>query len=109
MAETPIVHIIKGRGEKLKDMPAVKASIEKYSNNSEEMNVAHRLLYTTRGKAAKREMKGNILEFSGFLKDAPKDYDAKKLDEEDEEVEVRTVMHTVYIDVPIDRRLRPVH
>jgi hypothetical protein len=108
MAETPIVRIIKGRGKKLKDMPAVKASIEKYSNNSDEMNVAHRFLYTTRGKVAKREIKANILEFSGFLKDVPKGYDAKKLEDEDEEAEVRTVMH-IYICVPIDRRLKPVH
>jgi hypothetical protein len=66
-------------------------------------------LYTTRGKVGKREIKGNILEFSGFLKDAPKGYDADKLEEEDEEAEVRTVMHNIYIGVPVDRRLKPVH
>jgi 16S rRNA C1402 (ribose-2'-O) methylase RsmI len=48
-------------------------------------------LYTRQGKPAKREIKKNVLEFSGFL---PKAYgqDKKELEALEEEAEVRVVV-----------------
>lgn len=86
MKEQPSVRIIKGRGKTLKDMPSVVESIKR---SSDDITFAHRFLYGKRGgKLSKKEMTSNILAFSGYLKLVPKGYDEKKLDAEDEEVEV---------------------
>ena len=83
------VQIFRGRGKKLRDINTVKESINSFSMNSEEVAQAHRFLYTMRGRVARREMKSNILEFSGYLKHIPKGSDEKKIEEEDEDDEVR--------------------
>lgn len=86
------LRIIKGRGKKLGAIPSVKESIDKYTMNSEEMLAAHRLLFNMRAGVPKREMKHNILSFSGYLKEIPKGYDKEKMKEEDEAEEVRAYM-----------------
>jgi hypothetical protein len=83
------IQIFRGRGKKLQDIDSVKESINSYSMNSEEVAQAHRFLYTMRGRVARREMKSNILEFSGYLKHIPKGVDEKKIEVEDEFDEVR--------------------
>jgi hypothetical protein len=79
----------RGRGKKLKDIDSVKESVEQFSMNSEEMVMAHKFLYTMRGRVPRRDMKTNVLEFSGFLKYMPEDADEKGFEEDDEEAEVR--------------------
>ncbi len=82
------VKIIKGRGKKLKGMPSVVASIE--SHSLEDVLFAHKFLFGNRGSTLKKkELTANLLEFSGYLKDAPKGYDKDKLEAEDELEEVR--------------------
>ena len=81
--------IIKGRGVKLGDLPAVRSSIEKYKASSNECQTAHKLLYTMRSKPALKDVKNNILNFSGYLVPLPKNYDEKVMEKEDENEEVR--------------------
>jgi hypothetical protein len=85
----PTVQIFRGRGKKLRDIDTVKESINSHSMNSEEVAQAHRFLYTMRGRVARREMKSNILEFSGYLKHIQKGVDEKVIEKDDEDDEVR--------------------
>jgi len=84
------VSVRMGRGTPLGELPAVAESIESFSSTSEELLVLHRLLYTTRGKPPKKDLKSNILAFSGYLPVKDKELDKKAQDEIDEELEVRT-------------------
>ena len=84
------VSVLMGRGTPLGELPAVAESIESFPNTSEELLVVHRLLYTTRGKPPKKDMKSNILAFSGYLPVKDKELDKKAQDALDEELEVRT-------------------
>lgn len=89
MADKPQVTIVKGRGKKLKEFPTVVASFEKCS--TDDALFAHKFLFGNRGShLKKKELVNNLLEFSGYLKEVPKGYDAKKLDAEDDLEEVRT-------------------
>lgn len=94
------VQIFRGRGKKLRDISTVKESINSYSMNSEEVAQAHRFLYTMRGRVARREMKSNILEFSGYLKHIPKGGDEKKIEEEDEEDETKYSTKAFKLNIP---------
>jgi hypothetical protein len=94
------MHIIKGRGEKLGKIPSVKACIDKFSANSEEMLAAHKLLFIIRGKVPKKDMKRNILEFSGYLKEIPKVFDKVQLEEEDEAAETKYSMKAFKLSIP---------
>jgi hypothetical protein len=86
---THTVQIFRGRGTKLKDLEAVRTSIDRFTRTSEEMHNAHRFLFTMRGKVPQAQVKGNILEFNGFLKYFDKDKVEKEaMDKEDEEAEV---------------------
>jgi hypothetical protein len=78
-----------GRGKKLRDISAVKNSVEGSKLGSDELTAAFKLLYTQRGAPPKKDMKANILEFSGFLTKESKDVDSKKQKKLDEETEVR--------------------
>jgi hypothetical protein len=87
-AAVKVAPVVPGRGTILADLASVKASIEKCS--PEEIPFAYKFLFTSRGKPTKKEMKQNLLEFSGYLPPLPK---GKKLTEEeleeyDEEYEV---------------------
>ena len=88
---TNAVQIFRGRGDKLGDIESVKESIDKYARTSEEMTAAHKFLFS-RGRVPRNQIKGNILEFSGFLKyfDEEK-HDKAKVEKEDEDAEVRFV------------------
>lgn len=84
------IDVASGRGQRLGDLEAVCESVNSYASTSEDMLLAHKLLFTTRGKPPRREMKANILNFSGYLKKKKEGQDEKESDKEDEEAEVRT-------------------
>jgi hypothetical protein len=80
--------VVPGRGSKLADLKGVKASIEKC--NPGDLPFAYRFLFPARLRVTKKDMKLNLLEFSGYLPPLPK---GKKLSDEeledlDEEYEV---------------------
>ena len=84
------VNVIKGRGKKLKVFPEVVASLETAS--TDDVLMAHKFLFGNKGShLKKKELVDNLLEFSGYLKEAPEGYDEKKLEAEDEVEEVRTI------------------
>lgn len=94
--KTSEVVILQGRGKKLKEFPTVVASVEKHS--TDDVLFAHKFLYGNRGShLKKKDLIHNILEFSGYLKVAPKGYDPKKLDAEDEVEEVRKKAKTIIV------------
>lgn len=83
--ELPIIH---GRGKRLGDLDPVRRSIESIPQHAEELFLAHRLLYGTRGKPPKKVVKGHILAFNGFLPEKRSKMSDKELEELDEEAEV---------------------
>lgn len=87
-AAAKVVHVVPGRGSKLADLESVKASIEKCS--AEYIPVAYKFLFGSRGKPTKKEMKQNLLEFSGYLPPLPngKKFSDEELEKYDEEYEV---------------------
>jgi hypothetical protein len=91
MKETEGVKIINGRGTKLGSFPSVKASIENSKRTVDEITFAHQFLFGKKGKVSKKDMKANLLQFSGYLKPIPsgKNRDDKEVDKQEELVEVR--------------------
>lgn len=59
--------IIKGRGTALSKLVASRNSIENTPLTAEIFVLAHRLLYSGRGRLPKKDIKSNILRYSGFL------------------------------------------
>jgi hypothetical protein len=86
------LQVVPGRGTKLSEIAAIKATIDKLSMNSADLMLAHRLLYTRQGKPAKKEIKKNLHEFCGFLPLAAEGQDKKELELLEEEAEVRMSM-----------------
>jgi len=78
-----------GRGVPLGELEIVKESIESAPMSSPYLQQLHRFLYTMRGKPAKKEMKANILKFSGYLPPLDKSLDEEAQAAVDEEEEVR--------------------
>ena len=77
-----------GRGKPLGQLEIVKNAIESAPPTSNELLQVHRLLFAMRGKPPKKEMKANLLKFSGYLpeKDSSLDKDAQEEVDEEEEV-----------------------
>lgn len=84
------VNIADGRGVPLAKLDVCKNSIEKEPANSEVIALAHKLLFTVRGRPNKKDMKKNILMFSGFFS-ASKDPDKAKQEKLDLHEEVSSV------------------
>ena len=85
------VTVVQGRGKKLGELEAVKNSVDSFTSTSEDMIMAHKLLYTTKGgKPPRKEMKGNILAFNGFLAQKQEGQDEKEMEAQDDEAEVRS-------------------
>jgi hypothetical protein len=83
--------IVKGRGVKLGNIPAVKDAIEKVPTNSEDLPLAYTFVFSNRGLPTKKEMKVRLLEFSGYLPPLPKGkFNQEEVDADDEKHEVRT-------------------
>ena len=77
-----------GRGKRLGDLEEVRESVNSFPITSEDLLTAHRLLFPGHRKPPRKEIKANILSFSGYLKKKKKDQDEKELEKEDEEAEV---------------------
>jgi hypothetical protein len=82
------VQIHPGRGLKIGSLKAVRASVEA-SKDHALAELAHKLLYGGNKKPVKDAVKGNILEFSGYLPPKPKDVTPKELEAMDKKLEVR--------------------
>jgi hypothetical protein len=82
------LQVVAGRGTKLSEIAAIKATIDKLSMNSSDLMLAHRLLYTRQGKPAKKEIKKNLLDFCGFLPKKAEGQDKEELEALEEEAEV---------------------
>jgi hypothetical protein len=86
-------HIIKGRGTTLGKMEACKESIESTILSDEVLSLAHRLLYSGRAKISSKNMRANILRYSGFLSaEMDPDKEKQKALDMDEEVIGITVL-----------------
>jgi hypothetical protein len=77
-----------GRGKKLGEIEAVKTNVTGFSVDDDEMTLAHKLLYKMRGRPAKKDLRRNILEFSGYLRPLESGETGEDVEEEDEEAEV---------------------
>ena len=88
--------IVPGRGKKLGDIPKVKANIDKYALDSEEMKRAHRFLFKLRGPFPKKTGKQSILQFSGYLRggETNKNLSKEQMEKDDSEMEVRLFYST---------------
>lgn len=82
----------KGRGDRLRDIPSTKASIESYKLSSEAMLIAYRFLFVTRGKVP-TNARAQLLDFSGYIPDIDddEDKDDPKLVQQEEIIEVSCV------------------
>ena len=84
-----------GRGKPLGELEMVKKSIESAPVASNELQQVHRLLFAMRGKPPKKEMKSNLLKFSGYLPEKDSSLDKEAQDDVDEEVEVSTSFYHI--------------
>lgn len=83
------VQVMSGRGDKLCDLPSVRESIESYSVNDDVFAMAYRFIFVTRGRLPKNEAKQQMLDFSGYLPPLDEKEDKAKVEQRDEELEVR--------------------
>jgi hypothetical protein len=86
------VNIIEGRGSRLGSILNVRKSIESFSNTAEDIHMAHRLLFTIRGKPGKDDFKyrkDQLLAFSGFLTPLVEGEDQNYRAKIDDQAEVR--------------------
>lgn len=82
-----VFQIIPGRGTPLEDIEPCKTSIEKTTATADVLVLTHKLLFSSRGKPNKKDIKKNILKFNGFLP-ANLDPDPKKQHENEMDIEV---------------------
>mmetsp|Transcript_28222 Transcript_28222/g.39710 ORF Transcript_28222/g.39710 Transcript_28222/m.39710 type:complete len:328 (-) Transcript_28222:211-1194(-) len=81
------VKIYNGRGVQLSQIEAIRENIDSYKDSSYEIAMAHKFLYSYRGKIPHKVKKGDILSFSGYLTPEEKgeDEDARERDDNDNE------------------------
>jgi hypothetical protein len=85
------VAIVEGRGSRLGSIPNVKESIESYSNSSNDLAMAHKLLFPVKGKVGKADIKfrkDELFGFSGYLAPLVKGEDKEERADADEKAEV---------------------
>lgn len=87
-AEKSIV-VVTGRGVPLGDLEATRTAVESHAQSADAVALAHRLLFSVRGKVAKKDMVANILAFSGYLPPKQEGVGKDKQDDLDEQYEVR--------------------
>ena len=94
MHEVERIEIMAGRGEKLKDFPSVRSSIENSKRTKEEILAAHRFVFGKKGKYSKKELKDHLLNFSKFLKPIPtgKKRTDDDINKDEEAIEVDQVL-----------------
>jgi len=82
--------IVQGRGKKLGEIEAAKASMKKFTLASEEFLFAYKFLFSNRGISNKKLMKDKLYGFSGYLPPLPKGkYNKQRQDDEDEVLETK--------------------
>jgi len=87
-----------GKGTKLKDIPKVKSNVDKLLTKDPTLSSAHKFLYGGRGIVAKKVVKKQILEFSGYL--LADDKGAEK-ETENETVAEKYVIRAKKLQVPL--------
>jgi len=99
---TPLPEVSKGRGIKLKDIPALRAGIEGVSANDpmKEIFNAFRFLFPFRAKTSHQEKKERLLDFSGFLSPIEKDEDKEKREKVDEDAEAKMTQKAYKLTIP---------
>jgi hypothetical protein len=80
--------IVTGTGAPLGDLAAVAESIEGLGHNAEDLHMAHRLLFSSRGRLPTKELKENILSFNGYLEKAAKGASKEETEKKNLEIEV---------------------
>jgi hypothetical protein len=80
--------IVTGTGTPLGDLAVVAESIEGLSHNSEDLHMAHRLLFSSRGRLPTKELKENTLSFNGYLEKPPKGASKEETEKKNLDVEV---------------------
>jgi hypothetical protein len=80
----------KGRGTKLRDIPALKAIIEAVSvqDPKKEIFNAFRFIFPVRGKVTPKDKKERLLDFAGFLPPIDEEEDKEAREKRDEDAEV---------------------
>jgi hypothetical protein len=95
------VSIAEGRGSQLGSIPNVKASIESYSNTSDDLAMAYKLLFSVRRKAGKADLKfrkDELFAFSGYLAPLVEGEDKEERADLDEKEEVSFSICDVHLD-----------
>ena len=98
----PYKEVPKGRGTKLRDIPALKEIIDAITvqDPKKEIFNAFRFLFAVRGKVTPQDKKDRLLDFAGFLPpiDEEEDKDAREKKDEDAEVSVDYFYRAVTMD-----------
>ncbi|KAG7352344.1 hypothetical protein IV203_008392 [Nitzschia inconspicua] len=95
-----------GRGFKLRDIPVIKAGIEKIPANHEDLVSAYTFVFGPRPKVTKKEMKERLLEFNGYLPALPKGkYDDDEMDREEDKYEARYATRAYKLNIAQLRKL----
>jgi len=93
------IQVTKGRGQCLRDLPGVKANVEKYNLGSDEFLQAYRLLFPGRGKL-KKNVKSLLLDFSGYLEEVNDGENLEKREKRDENSEAKFSKRAYKLHVP---------
>ena len=91
-------HFIDGKGSTLEDLDAVKESIESYKDNAEELAIAHRFLFATRGRINAKEVKPALLRFNGYLAKPAEGAEKADIEKAEKAAEVsrKSVVHMIW-------------
>lgn len=65
--KSSVITVPVGTGTQVKDIPNIKTKIEKLAIKDPTLTAAHKFLYGGRGNAARKVIKKQLLEFSGYL------------------------------------------
>uniref|UniRef100_A0A7S2XRT6 DEK-C domain-containing protein n=1 Tax=Attheya septentrionalis TaxID=420275 RepID=A0A7S2XRT6_9STRA len=93
-------NIPKGRGVALSTIESIAGILKKTSRDAPELEVAHKLVFSIRGKVAKKLQKGNLLQFSGYLEPTVAGEDKEKRAEIDEEAETKMATKAFKMTIP---------
>lgn len=97
---TSDLDIPEGRGVALSTIEAIAETLKKTSTSAPELECAHRLVFSVRGKVAKKLLKGNLLKFSGYLEPTVAGEGKDKRAEMDEEVETKMATKAFKMTIP---------
>jgi hypothetical protein len=81
------VEIVEGRGIPIKEMRPCLESVKSYTN-TDDISMAYRFLFTSRGKVSKKDMIQSLMDFSGYLPKKDPNLPKKEQDKIVEDLEV---------------------